>query len=59
MSNIKQTFKYGIHDTVASISNKNYYIAFNPFLLFSDLSFGLVPIVMYVNAMPVLGMTGN
>ena len=44
MSNIKQTFKYGIHDTVASISNKNYYIAFNPFLLFSDLSFGLVPI---------------
>ena len=41
---IIQTLKYEIHNIVTSISNKNYYGAFNSTLLFSDLSFGLVPI---------------
>ena len=41
---IIQTLKYEIHNIVTSISNKNYYGAFDSTLLFSDLSFGLVSI---------------
>ena len=41
---IIQILKYEIHNIVTSISNKNYYGAFNSTLLFSDLSFGLVSI---------------